>query len=161
MAARKTKIQRILENPDEWCLLFSNNSALNIKHEVILKVKKIRKISNRLYEVSGSYSNLMKSGYVILSHRLEENKDLIMMSELNLLEESVEPEFISPEKGEEIFTKHKAGWLSFEDENKISEEDVVKHNVELIKKTIDVVKSNKATDTTDTTGTINATNPLF
>ena len=77
--------KEIVNTKDKWIVVTHVNENLKLKHDVILKINKSKKISNRLYVVDGCYAETMcdlVSGNLIYK-KMRNNEDFIL-SKLNI-----------------------------------------------------------------------------
>lgn len=77
--------KEIVNTKDKWIVVTHVNDSLKLKHDVILKISKSKKISNRLYVVGGCYAETMYdlvSGNLIYK-KMRNNEDFIL-SALNI-----------------------------------------------------------------------------
>lgn len=74
--------KEIVNTKDKWIVVTHVNEVLRLKHDVVLKISKSKKISNRLYNVNGYYVETMYdmvSGDIIYK-RMRNNEDFILSS---------------------------------------------------------------------------------
>ena len=72
----------IVNTKDKWIVVSHVNEVLKLKHDVVLKINKSKKISNSLYDVCGYYIETMYdmvSGDLIYK-RMRNNEDFILSS---------------------------------------------------------------------------------
>ena len=51
--------KEIVNTRDRWVMVTHVNDVLRLRHYVVLKISRCKKISNRLYEVNGCYGETM------------------------------------------------------------------------------------------------------
>ena len=77
--------KEIVNTKNKWIVVTHVNETLKLKHDVILKINKSKKVSNRLYEVGGYYAETiydMTSGNLIYK-KIRNDEDFIL-SALNI-----------------------------------------------------------------------------
>ena len=74
--------KEIVNTKGKWIVVTHVNEGLKLKHDVVLKISNSKKISDRLYKVSGNYVETMYdlvNGNFIYK-RMRDNEDFILSS---------------------------------------------------------------------------------